>query len=132
MKEDKVIQITEAISKLDESDKYRLFVGLFFKKIVSFHEVSEHYVKSLELLEKEQSILINGLANSLSMWWCKRKKTGGNKEFRTNKTAYTLIKSGVFKSTVIEKEFIKRIEESGYSEDENGFPISTSKKKEEK
>ena len=89
MKEDKVIQITEAISKLDESDKYRLFVGLFFKKIILF-----------------------------------------DKEFRTNKTAYTLIKSGVFKSTVIEKEFIKRIEESGYSEDENGFPISTSKKKE--
>ena len=116
-------QIAKTLSefkKLDKIEIEQVLLQLLIDGDLQFQDIVVSYVHYLEKLENERSVQVTGLASSLSMWWSKNWR---DKDLRKNKTAYHLLKSGVFHTAEIEKELIKTIEESGYSEDEFGFPV---------
>ena len=111
----------EQIEKLTKTERNSLILELLEKNIINYIELSELYIISLKKKEKKQRLNILGLALMLSSFvpFNKNKK---DKKFIEAKSAYHILKSGVFNTAPIEKKYKEIIKKTGYSEDKNGIP----------
>jgi hypothetical protein len=113
-------ELLDKLMNLKKEFLYYILLELFEKDKISYTDFTEIYIENLKNKDKEKQVIINGMAIPLCSYF------EGNipkrqKNFIKAKTAYNLLKSNVFKTTKIEKEFKKVVEKFGYSEDDNGM-----------
>jgi hypothetical protein len=116
-------KLKKEIENLNKTDLNSLIVELLIEEKIKYTEISNLYVYSLEKKEKDLRVNISGLASMLSYFvpFNRRKK---DKKFIEGKSAYHILKSKVFKTAPIEKEYKEILKKTSYKEDEFGLPLN--------
>ncbi len=114
-------KLLEQLRKLSKFDLKEIVFNLLLEEKLSYVELSELYTESLNEKLKQNNVLINGMAWPLIAYWEGNEKEISRKHWKA-KSAWNLLKSGVFRNTEIEKDLKKCIKKYGYEEDENGWP----------
>lgn len=114
-------EIKIKIKQLSKKERNILIFELLYENIIDFTEIIKIYVNALKKQKKEQKINISGLVNMLSVFIPFNKKIK-DKKFIEAKSAWHILKSGVFKTAPIEERYKEIVKKSGYNEDENGNP----------
>jgi len=112
----------QKLLELDKGKLHYLILELLVKEKISFLELSNLYTKYLEIQERKSRLNIAGLATMLSYFipFNEKKKDS----FIEAKSAYHLLKSGMFHTAKIEKDYEKIVEAYKYTEDEDGLPLT--------
>lgn len=98
------------------SEKEIVFEWLV-KNRISFQELSEAYVRSLQIDKKNYLNIIAGMSTPLiSYWQTSKAKPKSQEKFIKAKAAFWLLKSMMFHTAKIEKDLEKCVKDSGYEE----------------
>ena len=112
----------EELEKLSTIERDYLLLSLLVEGKLDFTHIATLYISSLQSKNKDKQINIAGLAYMLSSS-SPNIKNKEQKAFIKAKSAYHLLKSGMFHAAPIEKEYIKTVKDYNYKEDENGDPL---------
>ncbi len=115
--------LTKEESQLNEQE---LFFYWLLTDRVNFKQLSEAYVQYLEHEKEQQQQTIRTLSSALLLYYTGFFDHKKNKKFKEAKTAYALLKSNCVIQS-IQEDLKRKLDELGYSEDENGFPEWESK-----
>lgn len=113
--------IKKEMEALSKDERNHLILELMFEDKIDYITISNLYVNSLQKKERTLRLNILGLGNMLSVFvpFNKKKK---NKKFIEGKSAYHILKSKIFRTAPIEKEYQEILKRTGYDEDEYGMP----------
>ena len=114
-------QIIEKIKKLDKTERNYLIFKLLEDDIINYEEISQIYVNYLKNERKKSNVIISGLSIPLSDYWDGIKNKKEQAIFMKCKSAWNMLKGGVYHTSRYEKILEKYIKKYKYSEDENGF-----------
>jgi len=118
--EQNVLAIKEELNELPPLAIQEIIFDLLKTGAVDYVSLSEMYVDSLKKKNNEKETIINGLAIPLSQYWYGTKMPAKHLTFIRCKAAYNLLKSKIFHTAKIEKEYQELVDKYSYSEDENG------------
>lgn len=121
----KMLEILQGFKDLEEIERNTVILRLLRDRDLLYEELSKLYVASLEYDKKAYEKTIAGLAVPLSSYWLDDKPAPRVKSriFIKARSAYHLLKSRVFHTAQIEKDFEKYLERNPYEEDRDGMPI---------
>ncbi len=115
-------ELIEKIKELSPDHRNYLITSLITDNTISFKEISESYVNSLENKNKEKNQLILSMAVPLSHYWDTAKEKKKQDIFMKCRGAYSLLKSRIFHTAQIEKTYEEWLEKHPY-EEEDGHPV---------
>jgi hypothetical protein len=94
---------------------------------LDYIELSEIYVDYLRQEQQKKHRMIFGMSIPLGHYWHAHKGKKKHDIFMKCRTAYSLLKSGMYHTAPIEKEFEEWLEKHPYEEDEYGNPAIKTK-----
>jgi len=103
------------LNKLEEMLNHKELVYLWLtEKKISFHDIAQVYVESLERDRRRKQNLIAGLATPLITYLQEGKAPKKQEKFLKGKSAFYLLKSMMFHSAPVEKDLEKMVKDNGY------------------
>ena len=113
---EKTSEVKDKLSCLSIEERNYVLYSMLYENKISFAEIANMYLETLEDKEKRNRDTIHGLSIPLQYYVENERTCEKQDKFMENKAKYHMLKSKAFAETGYEKQLEKDVEESGYTE----------------